>query len=62
VGDVTLDHARAQRYAGWDGLLGQSILTCGADLAVVAAHVQGAGPQPVSGGQEALENLANRFV
>ena len=62
VGDGKLDHARAQRYAGWGGPLGQGILTGGADLAAVAAHAQGAGPQPVSGGQEALENLVNRFV
>lgn len=47
---------------GGTGRWARASLTGGADLAAVAAHAQGAGPQPVSGGQEALENLANRFV
>jgi xylose isomerase len=59
-----LDRARAARYAGWDGALGRAILSGGHDLAALAAQAEasGAGPQPRSGGQEALENLVARLV
>ena len=52
-----------QRYAGWDGELGRRILA-GAGLPALSelALGQGAGPQPVSGRQERLENLVNRFA
>lgn len=54
----------AQRYAGWDGEEGRAIMAGErslADLAIwiEAKHVR---PQPVSGRQEYLENLVNRFT
>lgn len=53
-----------QRYAGWDGALGSSILqgkqTLG-DLADMARD-SGLAPKPVSGRQEYLENVINRHV
>jgi xylose isomerase len=51
-----------QRYAGWDGDLGQAILFGEMSLARLAEHVESRGvdPQPRSGGQEMLENLVNR--
>ncbi|PPE69449.1 xylose isomerase [Caldimonas thermodepolymerans] len=55
--------ARRQRYAGWDGELGRRI-EAGAGLDELAAlvHAQSLDPQPVSGRQERLENLVNRYV
>jgi len=55
--------ARRGRYAGWDGELGRRI-EAGASLADLAQHVEahGCDPQPVSGRQERLENLVNRFA
>ncbi|MDQ1324361.1 MAG: xylose isomerase, partial [Chloroflexota bacterium] len=52
------------RYAGWDGDLGASILGGGTSLADLEARVASGeiDPQPVSGGQERLENLVNRSV
>jgi xylose isomerase len=58
-----LDRAVADRYAGWTRPLGQRILA-GATLDELAAlvHEQRLSPRPVSGRQERLENLVNRFV
>lgn len=52
-----------ERYAGWSGELGQSVLSGRADLAALAewALERGLDPKPVSGRQEALENLVNRY-
>ena len=52
------------RYGGWDGKLGQDILNGGVSLAQLADRVltDGLDPQPVSGRQEALENLVNRYL
>ena len=60
--DGKLEAARAARYAGWDRPEAQAML--GSDLESVAADVlaRGLDPQPVSGRQERLENLVNRFV
>jgi xylose isomerase len=60
--DGRLENNRSQRYAGWDTAFAQSMATL--DLAGVAdfAFVQQIDPRPVSGGQERLENLLNRFV
>jgi xylose isomerase len=55
---------KARRYAGWDGALGTAILDGGETLETLERRV-GSGeidPQPVSGGQELLENLVNRSV
>jgi xylose isomerase len=53
-----------QRYAGWDGPLGREILAGEHDLESLFARVrdQGLDPQPVSGRQEWLENLVNRYL
>ncbi|MBC2667582.1 xylose isomerase [Novosphingobium piscinae] len=61
LADGRIEAFRAARYAGWQGALGQTIGRSGlaeiADLAVA----EGLDPQPVSGRQEWLENLLNRF-
>jgi len=53
-----------QRYAGWDGELGQKILSGQLSLAETSqwAVNNNIDPQPVSGRQEFLENLINRYV
>ncbi|GAA4766430.1 xylose isomerase [Stakelama sediminis] len=62
IADGRLDQFKKERYAGWDGELGQAIgqknLSEIADLAVE----RDLNPKPVSGRQERLENLINRFV
>ena len=52
------------RYAGWDGDLGAAILGGGTSLADLEARVASGeiDPQPVSGGQERLENVVNRSI
>ena len=53
-----------QRYAGWDGVLGREILAGKHDLHSLSERVRDGGidPQPVSGRQEWLENLVNRYL
>jgi xylose isomerase len=53
-----------QRYAGWKGTLGDEILAGRHDLESLAELVRDGGldPQPVSGRQEWLENLVNRYL
>ena len=60
----TLSKPLAERYAGWDGALGRSILDGKASLADLHAKVDGGGidPKPVTGGQERLEALVNRRI
>ena len=58
-----LDACRQARYAGWDGELGRQILDGKASLASLHERAMGLdGPTPVSGRQEALENLVARHV
>lgn len=61
IADGRIDAFRAERYAGWNGELGETIRTSSlaeiADLAV-ARDLR---PAPVSGRQEWLENMLNRF-
>ncbi|WP_298191217.1 xylose isomerase [Novosphingobium sp.] len=61
IADGQLDAFRAERYAGWQGELGQTIKS--ASLAEIAdlAVARDLSPKPVSGRQEWLENLLNRF-
>jgi xylose isomerase len=64
IEEGTLEAARDRRYAGWAGPLGASITEGGVALAdlerrVVAGEID---PQPVSGRQEALENVVNRAL
>lgn len=60
--DGALESARQQRYAGWETDDAQSMLNM--DLGTLAQMVsdRGIDPQPVSGRQEMLENIVNRFV
>ena len=61
--DGRLQAARDQRYAGWDAPTGQDILQGRHTLDQLADQVLAANTDiaPVSGRQEALENLVNRF-
>jgi xylose isomerase len=61
IADGRIDAFRAERYAGWNGELGQAIK--GASLAEIAdlAVARDLAPKPVSGRQEWLENMLNRF-
>lgn len=62
--DATLEDNRQQRYAGWDGPLGERIRSPETDLASLAdlATDEGIDPAPVSGRQEWLENEVNRMI
>ena len=61
--DGALENVRSERYAGWEGALGQSIMSGSATLA--SLHDRGMDitePTRRSGSQEALENLVARYV
>jgi xylose isomerase len=62
--DGTLEKAREARYAGWSDKEAKAMLSGKRSLDQIAARVekQNINPQPVSGQQEYLENLINRFV
>jgi xylose isomerase len=62
--DGTIEQARGERYAGWDGERGRRILSGAVDLATLAdeAVATDLSPQPVSGRQEWLENQVNRII
>jgi len=59
-----LDERREQRYAGWSGGLGTSILAGATSLEALEGRVAAGeiDPRPVSGRQELLENLVNQDV
>jgi xylose isomerase len=59
-----LERNRAERYAGWDGGIGAEMLGGGLSLAEIEGRVVDGGiePEPVSGGQERLENLVNQRI
>ena len=61
--DGKLERFRKERYAGWNGDLGQAIHKEGTTLASIAdlAVERNLSSQPRSGRQEWLENLVNRF-
>src|SRR6185503_4247735 len=60
----TLSTAVAERYAGWDGELGRSILAGELSLEDLGRKVadEGIDPKPRSGGQERLEGEVNRRI
>ena len=62
--DGALQRHVDDRYAGWDGELGRSILAGNRTLEDLAGLVEDRSldPQPRSGRQEFLENLVNRFA
>ncbi|MCB5199000.1 xylose isomerase [Loktanella sp. TSTF-M6] len=61
IADDALEAPRRARYAGWDSA---DHLSETATLESVAAYAEAGqiDPQPVSGGQERLENIVNRYV
>jgi xylose isomerase len=64
VGDGRLAGALVERYAGWEGDLGRSLLAPGRTLSEIATQTlqRNADVAPVSGRQEALENLVNGYL
>ena len=60
----TLERLREERYAGWNGDLGRSILSGEADFETLAtrAFAGEIDPKPVSGRQELLENVVNQQI
>ena len=60
----TLEQLREERYAGWSGDLGRSILSGEALLEMLAGRVATGeiDPSPVSGQQELLENVVNQAI
>jgi xylose isomerase len=62
--DGSLQKNLVARYAGWEGALGEAIMSGEYDLESLAAKVvtDGINPAPESGKQEKLENIVNRFV
>jgi xylose isomerase len=58
-----LDRRRDARYAGWNEGLGAEIMTGALTLETLGERVaEGIEPRPVSGRQEALENLVNQGI
>lgn len=64
ITDGELDRRRNERYAGWNGPLGSSILDKSVSLEGLAdmATSSDLDPKPVSGRQEYLENTVNRVI
>ena len=64
VEDGSLERMRTDRYGGWSGQLGRSILAGDALMEVLAAQVFSGeiNPTPQSGRQELLENLVNQAI
>ena len=62
--DGSLQENLISRYAGWEGELGGAIMDGEHDLESLAVKVidEQINPQPVSGKQEILENIVNRFI
>ena len=64
IQDGSLERIVEDRYAGWRSPLGRDILAGQSSLEALSSHVLGkdTDPEPVSGRQEYVENLVNRFV
>jgi xylose isomerase len=64
IEDGTLASMLEERYAGWSGDLGASILAGEVSLADLADRVAAGeiDPSPVSGHQELYENVVNRHI
>ena len=62
--DGALTSFVTERYQGWQGAEAQKMLAGGYDLDDITGWVEGAGinPDPVSGRQEYLENIVNKYV
>ncbi|MEO0919346.1 MAG: xylose isomerase, partial [Pseudomonadota bacterium] len=61
--DGVLEGMRSDRYVGWDSDEGQAMLT-NSSLEAIEARVlaDNIAPAPISGRQELLENIVNRYV
>lgn len=64
IEDGTLDSFVEDRYAGWKGGEAQKMLNGEYGLEEISSYVEQAdvNPEPISGRQEYLENVINRFV
>lgn len=64
IEDGTLDSFVEDRYAGWKDDEAQKMLNGDYGLEEISSHVEKAdvNPEPISGRQEYLENVINRFV
>ena len=62
MADGSMEKARADRYAGWQRPDAAALLTGSLEDAAAVVMARGLNPQPVSGRQERLENLWNRFI
>jgi len=64
VQDDRLQQFKDQRYAGWQQPLGQAVLAGEFSLESLAEHAfaNALDPQAVSGRQEMLEGVVNRFI
>ena len=64
IQDGKLAQAVKTRYQGWGGALGKDILSGKASLESLSSHVldRNQDVAPVSGRQEMLENLINRYL
>jgi xylose isomerase len=62
--DGVLEECLHRRYAGWERPAAREMLARGATLETIEARVRAEElePQPVSGRQELLENIVNRYV
>jgi len=60
--DGKLDAALDARYAGWRSARGQDLLESNLETINAQVRSQNLNPQPVSGRQEMLENLVNRYL
>ncbi|MGB5870466.1 MAG: xylose isomerase [Albidovulum sp.] len=60
--DGALEDARNARYADWDRPESRAMLESSLDEISAKVLLTGANPQPISGRQERLENLWNRFL
>ena len=62
IEDGRIDALRSRRYSGWESSFGQKVGAL--DLAGIAdlAEGQQLDPKPVSGRQERIENIINRFI
>ena len=62
LADEALTGPMAKRYQGWDADEGQAMLAGDRDFETVANRARSLDPQPVSGRQEMLEGIVNRYV
>jgi len=62
IEDKALNAPLAARYAGWNGAEAHAMLGSGLEDIAAKVLANGTNPAPVSGQQEKLENIVNRYV